>query len=126
MDEHLELKGRRILVVEDDYLVAQVVTDILEDAGAEVVGPVGRVDEALALIADRAHQFDSAVIDVNLHGQTSYPIADALMARKVQFVFATGYGNGAVEAAYSSHPRCQKPFSQRALLAALLPRADEG
>ena len=115
----MELRGRRILVVEDDYLVALVVSDILEEAGAEVIGPVGRVEEALALIAGNDIAIDGAVLDVNLHGATSYPIADALAARNVRFVFASGYGAGGIDAAYATYPWCQKPFNQSALLAAL-------
>ena len=119
MEEGSELRGRRILVVEDDFLVAQVVVDILEEAGAVVIGPIGWVEEALAFIAGNDAAFDGAVLDVNLHGATSYPIADALAAINVRFVFTTGYGTGALNAAYGGYPRCQKPFSQSALLAAL-------
>jgi CheY-like chemotaxis protein len=86
------LEGRHILVVEDDYLVAQVLVDLLEDAGAEVIGPIGWIDEAIALIEDGSQKLDGAVLDINLHGKKSYPVADALAARSVGFVFATGYG----------------------------------
>jgi CheY-like chemotaxis protein len=113
------LHGRRILVVEDDYLVAQVLVDLLEDAGAEVVGPIGWIDEAIALIEGDGQKLDGAVLDINLHGKRSYPIADALAARSVGFVFATGYDAGVIEGKYRSYPRCEKPFSQPALIAAL-------
>ena len=114
------LDGRRILVIEDDYLVAMTLTDLLEDAGASVLGPIGKVDEALAYIEDHAGTFDAAVLDVNLRGVKSYPIADSLAAREVRFVFATGYGSEALEKAYLGFPRCEKPFDARSLVAALL------
>jgi CheY-like chemotaxis protein len=113
------LTGRRILVVEDDYLVALVLVEMLEEAGAQVVGPVGWLEEAIALIQDGGEVFDAAILDVNLHGRKSYPIADALIARSVGFVFATGYGSGALDGKYQSYPRCEKPFHSDALLAAL-------
>jgi CheY-like chemotaxis protein len=113
------IQGSRILVVEDDYLVAQVLVDLLEDAGAEVIGPVGWIDEAIALIEDDNQKLDGAVLDVNLHGKKSYPVADALAARSVGFVFATGYDAGIIESKYRDYPRCEKPFRQTALVAAL-------
>ena len=113
------LSGRRILVVEDDYLVAQLLVDLLQDAGAEVIGPIGHVDEAIAFIEGNSEKFDGAVLDVNLHGKKSYPIADALAARSVEFVFTTGYDAGVLEGKYAHYPRCEKPFNQPALIAVL-------
>lgn len=117
--EALRLDGRRILVVEDDYLVAMVLVDVLEDAGAKVLGPIGSVEEAIAFLEDGSQPFDLAILDINLRGQTSYPIADALTARSVRFLFATGYGAGILEARYQGHPRCEKPFTDETLLTAL-------
>jgi CheY-like chemotaxis protein len=113
------LQGRRILVVEDDYLVAQIIVELLEDAGAEVVGPLGWIDEALAFIESHHSALDGAVLDINLHGHKSYPVANALVANNLTFVFATGYGAGALDADYQRFPRCEKPFNQQALVAAL-------
>jgi CheY-like chemotaxis protein len=113
------LAGRRILVVEDDYLVGLILVDLLEDAGAKVLGPIGSVEEAITFLEDGGEAFDSAVLDVNLHGRKSYPIADALTARSVGFVFATGYGGGALEDRFQRHPRCEKPFDHGALVSAL-------
>lgn len=113
------LAGRRILIVEDDYLLGQVLVEVLADAGAEVLGPIGWVDEAVAFIEDDSHELDGAVLDINLHGKKSYPVADALTVRSVGFVFATGYGAGVIEDRYRGHPRCEKPFSPPALIAAL-------
>jgi DNA-binding response OmpR family regulator len=113
------LKDRHILVVEDDYLIAEIVVDYLEEAGAKVVGPIGVVDEALAFIETNSGKLDGAVLDVNLHGKKSYPIADALLARNVAFVFATGYGAEAVAEQYRNFPRCEKPFNEEVLIAKL-------
>lgn len=113
------LRNRRILVVEDDYLVAQILVNFLEEAGATVVGPIGWVEEAVVLIEADASRIDAAILDINLHGSRSYPIADALIGRSVPFVFATGYGFDALEEPYRSHRRCDKPFDQNALVAAL-------
>lgn len=120
------LRGRRILVVEDDYLVAQIVADFLEEAGANVVGPVGWIDDALALIETNGAGIDGAVLDVNLHGRRSYPVADSLAGRAIPFIFATGYGAEALDEPYRSHRRCEKPLDQTilvSLLAQLLPGA---
>jgi CheY-like chemotaxis protein len=115
------LQGRRILVIEDDYLVAEIVSEMLQDAGAAVLGPFGWRDEALNFISHNSAGFDAALLDVNLHGQVSYPIADALIERDIHFAFATGYGAGVLEEAYRSYHRCEKPFQQKTLMAALSP-----
>ncbi len=114
--EAATLRGRRILVVEDDYLLAQVLTDFLEQADFHVVGPVGSLEEALALVENEPGSFDGAILDINLHGSNSYPVADALVARSIPFLFATGYGRDALEGRYRDHPRCEKPFDQATLL----------
>jgi DNA-binding response OmpR family regulator len=113
------LQGRRILVIEDDFLVAETLTYMLEDAGATILGPIGWRDEARAFISRDSTKFDTVVLDINLHGQPSYPIADALIERGIHFIFMTGYGADALEAGYRSYPRCEKPFEQKALFAAL-------
>ncbi len=115
----LLLAGRRILIVEDDFLVARVLVDLLEDAGAQIAGPIGSLDEAIRFLESDMQPLDAAVLDVNLHGRKSYPIADILAARRVGFVFATGYGAGILQEKYQRHPRCEKPFDQAGLLAAL-------
>jgi CheY-like chemotaxis protein len=121
MEQVRTLQGRRILLVEDDYFVAQVIIDQLEEAGAQVVGPIGSLDEALAFIKDNGISIDGAVLDVSLHGKKSYPIADALAANGVYVVFSTGYGADAVDGDYRRYPRCEKPFTQDELIAALAP-----
>ena len=109
----------RILLIEDDEVVALYVTALLEDAGFLVVGPVGRVAEALLLIDQQATTIDGAILDINLHGEFSYSVADGLVRCGIPFLFTTGYGAGSLDAAYSSHPRCEKPFLEQALLGAL-------
>ena len=84
------LSGRRILVIEDEMMVAMLLKDILVDLGCTVLGPAARVEQALAMI-EAAGALDAAVLDINLNGQKSYPVADALAARGVPFIFATGY-----------------------------------
>lgn len=121
MQQDIALAGRRILVVEDEFLVAEYLGEILRSAGAEVLGPVGRVSEALEFLREEPGRLDAVVLDVNLHGQSSFPIADELIRRGVRFVFTTGYDGGAIETAYRAYPRCEKPFREDALLAALAP-----
>ena len=104
----LALEGRRILIVEDEYLVADVLRDILEEAGAAVLGPIGSSEEALAFIIDQSTAFDGVVLDLNLHGIRAYAIADALLGRKIVFVFVTGYGADAVDVNYRGHPPLRK------------------
>lgn len=119
MEQVGALVGRCVLVIEDDYLVAQVISAMLEDAGAVVIGPIGWVDEALKFVESNSSTFDSALLDINLHGQASYPIADALKARGIRFVFTTGYDSGALDEAFRDYPRCGKPFQERLLITAL-------
>lgn len=114
--EAAPLRGRRILVVEDDYLLAQALSDFLEEVEVNVIGPVGSVDEALAMVENAAGGLDGAILDVNLHGSKSYPVADALAARSIPFLFATGYSRNALDERYRDHPRCEKPFDQVTLL----------
>jgi len=108
------LSGLRILVVEDTLLVADIIADQLEGWGCTVVGPAGRVQQALELASDV--ELDGAVLDVKLAGELSFPIADALRARQVPFVFLTGYDDTAnFPPEYRSAPRLAKPFSHHAL-----------
>ena len=111
------LTGRRILVVEDEALVAMLVEDALLDAGAAVIGPAATVAEALALLErDAPH---AAVLDLNLAGETSTPVADVLAARGVPFVVATGYGADGLPHGHSDVPVLAKPYDPDELTAAL-------
>jgi CheY-like chemotaxis protein len=120
MAEADTLEGFRILVVEDDFLVAEVLIDILTDAGAQVVGPFGWVDEGVDAVKASDGTLDCAVLDINLHGFKSYPIADALKAHNIPFVFTTGYSGEALPDAYRSFPRYEKPFNPDRLINGLV------
>jgi CheY-like chemotaxis protein len=109
------LEGIRVLVVEDEFLVATLIEDMLTSAGCVVSGPIPRLAEAL----DAVHggTFDAAVLDVNLGGgDRVYPVADALSRRNVPFVFVTGYGTGVLPNKYAERPRLGKPFKMADLL----------
>ena len=100
-------------------LVAWLVEDMLVDLGCMVIGPAASVNQALAII--EANAIDVAVLDVNLNGEMSYPIADALAACGVLFVFVTGYDKDRMLSGYQAFPMLQKPF-HRAELSATLAR----
>lgn len=121
MPEHSDpLSGLRILIVEDEYVIADEMTGWLRRAGAEVVGPVPSVEQALDLIDDAEGALDAAVLDANLgFGETAYPIADRLDELGVPYAFATGDVNLISKPSYQGHPRLEKPISQRSLLAVL-------
>ena len=94
------LLGRRVLLVEDEALVAMLIGDALSDAGAVVIGPFAAVAPALAAIADMPPEL--AILDLNLGGESSLPIADDLVARGVPIIFASGYGNAGLPPRYLS------------------------
>lgn len=107
----------RILVVEDDFLIADLIEEILTSAGCEVVGPVRRVADAVHTAAHA--EYDAAVLDVNVAGERIYPVADALCERTVPFLFLTGYDGASLEPRFRSQPRLGKPFRARDLLSAV-------
>jgi CheY-like chemotaxis protein len=111
------LSGRRVLVVEDECIVSWLLEDMLADLGCAVVGPAACITEALAMID--ADAIDAAVLDVNLNGQPSYAIADALATRGVPFVFSTGYSKDGLLDAYRIVATLQKPYHQSELADAL-------
>jgi CheY-like chemotaxis protein len=115
MHSDATLRGRRLLVVEDDYMVATDVAQGLADHGAEIVGPAGSVEEALALVAAES-RLDGAVLDINLRNDKVYPVAEALRARNVPFVFTTGYDAWLVPEAFAEVRRLDKPVDIRALV----------
>ena len=108
------LQGRRILVVEDEYMMADDLQYDLEKMGAEVIGPVPSVADALRLLATE-EAIDGAILDVNLRGEKAYPVADVLRERSIPFVLATGYEQWALPEAYKDVPRCEKPVDLRHL-----------
>jgi CheY-like chemotaxis protein len=113
-----QLKGLRVLIVEDEMLVADLLEDMLDTLGAVVSGVAARVPDALALVGDGA--FDAAVLDVNVAGTPVTPVAEALAARGARFLFATGYGAAGVPAAFRDRAVLNKPYRAQDLEAALL------
>jgi CheY-like chemotaxis protein len=113
-----DLKGLKVLVVEDESMVSMLMADMLQDLGCTVVGTVARFDDALRQ-ATNDPAFDVALLDVNLNGKQTFPIAEQLAARGVRFIFATGYGEGILPQSLQGGPILQKPFELEALQKAL-------
>lgn len=107
-------EGRRILVVEDDYLIAEDLCDWLSSCGAEVIGPAGRLNKGLEL-AQNAVGLDCAVLDLNLNGESAVEIARLLRSRKVGFVFVSGYDSGELAEEFADTPRLVKPVDNAEL-----------
>lgn len=110
------LEGKRVLIVEDEFFIAAELRDALIDAKIDVIGPVGRIEDALRLAET---QIDAAILDVNLEGAFSYPIADRLIDRQVPFLFVTGYDGWALPDSYRAAPRLAKPFTEARVIARL-------
>ena len=104
-----------ILVAEDEYFLASDLTRELRRAGATVVGPVASVEAAMNLI-ESASQIGGAILVVNLGGDMAYSVADALMARRVPFLFTTGYDQASLPARYAAVHRLEKPVAAGLIL----------
>jgi CheY-like chemotaxis protein len=115
----LILAGRRLLVIEDEPLVALDLVAGLEEAGAEIVGSAGTVEEALQLIESAS--IDAVLLDANLRGRPVDDLAAALTRKNVPFVFVTGYGQESLPRSFSTAPMLAKPFSREQLLRAVAP-----
>jgi CheY-like chemotaxis protein len=113
------LNGRRVLVVEDESLVAMLLETILEDMGCTPVGPASNIDDGEAMARDTT-DLDAALLDVNVAGRQVFPVAEALRARGVPFVFSTGYGEGGLPDEWRGNPTIQKPFTESAVRDALM------
>lgn len=116
------LQDRRLLVVEDEYTVAEAMERSLRRAGAIVIGPVPSVAQALALL-DRESAIDGALLDINLGRHKVYPVVDRLLARGTRCIFTTGNDPADVPAAYAHVARCEKPVGLSCVVEAL--RADD-
>lgn len=107
------LSGYRILVVEDEMLVLMALEDMLAELGCDTAVPASTNEQAIALI--ESQHFDAALLDLNLNGLRSYPVADALAAVGVPFAFATGYGTSVLRSVDRDRPLLVKPFGFAAL-----------
>ncbi len=94
-----------------------MIEDMLTDLGHQVVATSGRMPDASKLVSDASA--DLAILDVNLNGEETYPLANSLAARKIPFIFATGYGSSGIKAEWSGVPFLQKPFQSRELANAI-------
>lgn len=108
-----QLNGLRVIVVEDETLLAMLLEDMLAELGCEVLWTAHRVGMALELMAQSAP--DAAVLDVNIAGDPVYPVAQALVERDIPFVFATGYGTRGLDDSWRDRPIVQKPFQMEHL-----------
>lgn len=114
----LTLRHCRVLVVEDEYMLADELRLELAEAGATVLGPVGTVKDAVAIIEAEA-DMDGAILDANLRGEMAFPVADLLMERGVPLVFTTGYDSAVFPARFEHIVRCEKPVSMKRVTQAI-------
>ncbi len=103
----------RVLVVEDEAVIAMLVEDMILDFGSEVVGPAAQMDEALRLA--RQVELDAAILDINVGGTVIFPVADILIERGIPLIFATGYGSKGLPPRFQDSPTLPKPFSYQSL-----------
>jgi CheY-like chemotaxis protein len=115
--EAKQTAGRRVLVVEDEMMIRMLLDGMLTDLGHSVAGEAGAIDDAMTLAKEA--EFDVAILDVNLNGQSITPVVEILVRRGLPFVFATGYGARGIPEPYRDSPTLQKPFQLEALAQAL-------
>jgi DNA-binding response OmpR family regulator len=108
-----KMTGRRVLIVEDEGIVAMLLEDMLVELGHEVIGTVGRMDRAAQLISETSAEV--VILDVNLNGEQTYPLASTLSSRGIPFIFSTGYGSSGLKEEWRNAPALQKPFQAREL-----------
>lgn len=107
----------RVLVVEDEAMIAMLVEDMVLDFGSEVVGPVATMDDAINLA--RSAELDAAILDINVGGSVIFPVADILSERGIPLIFATGYASNGLPPRFQDSPTLPKPFSYQSLEEAL-------
>ena len=109
--------GRRVLIVEDEALIAALIETILSEAGYSIVGPVATLEGALATI--ERQRLDAALLDIGINGHDVYAVADVLMKRRIPFIFVSGFTRKQMPAAYQHCAYIAKPFTPDAMLALL-------
>jgi DNA-binding response OmpR family regulator len=109
--------ARRVLIVEDEMLIALMLQDMLEDSGHVVEGIANSLSAGLDLA--RTAEIHLGILDINLNGEASFPIADMLRSRGIPFIFSTGYGSGRVPSSYVTVPQLVKPYQSDLLGAAI-------
>ncbi len=107
----------RVLIIEDETLIALLLEDMLTELGCTIAGSAATVSTAIEMMDGTAPAF--AVLDINLGGESSYVVAEALAKRGIPFVFSTGYGEGRLEPPWQGRPILQKPFGQEQLAEAV-------
>lgn len=112
------LHARRILIVEDEYLLANDLEMELLEAGAIVLGPFGTLETAIEFVRTQP-QIDGAILDVNLRGEMIFPVADLLNERGVPFVLTTGYDASVIPPRFEHSVRCEKPISMTRIVQAV-------
>ena len=113
----MSLKGKRVLVVEDEAVVCMMIEDFFNDIGCQVVATASTLEEALG--KSNTLEMDAAILDINLGGQLSYPVAAVLTARQIPFLFATGYGAAGLPPDLKYVPVLSQPFGIEQLEEAL-------
>lgn len=118
------LSGRRILVVEDEYFLADDISRALRSAGADIAGPVGELDDALPIL-NSGGVLDAAVLDVNIRNDMVFPVAQELKARRVPFVFTTGYDKVGIAPQFHDVMMWEKPVDLAAMIRGLAGLIDD-
>jgi len=109
------LTGRRILVVEDEYFLADDIVRALEALGARIAGPFGELKDATRMLDDDG-AIDAAIIDVNLWSEMVFPLARMLKARQIPFIFTTGFDRGSIDAEFQDVNVWEKPLDLTAMI----------
>ena len=108
------LANCRVLVIEDEYFIGDDLEKVLGEHGAHVIGPIGNLDQAMAQVSEDG--FEIAVVDINLHDEAAYPVADELRRRNVPFVFATGYSRETIPPRFEDVELWEKPYDEHELV----------
>lgn len=122
--DEVDLTGVRVLIIEDDYFIADEIQRTLSKHGAHIIGPTGEIGEAVAIVKSR--EIDCVILDLNLHGTMIFDLATLLRQRAVPFVFATGYDETVLPEALRDVPRFEKPVDLPALLLSVRKHARDG